>query len=182
MFRAHYIYGQGFPFSCGLSLGLLSEHFIDGVFTLAWGKHKSPKNYKMATTSYEKSGYDLEYQPEPLSVGEGEKHRSIVVPDASGAVHGESFVTGNTLYARLQRLAGRFGVEQRGIERVPEDERTDKSTLKVGTMVRLFGMSLRESSSLTVDNSGALPTWWFRRSRSVSSRFPSLISASSMPF
>ncbi|KAJ9645523.1 uncharacterized protein PV06_07792 [Exophiala oligosperma] len=88
----------------------------------------------MATTSYEKSGYDLEYQPEPLSVGEGEKHRSIVVPDASGAVHGESFVTGNTLYARLQRLAGRFGVEQRGIERVPEDERTDKSTLKVGTM------------------------------------------------
>ncbi|KAL6240923.1 Purine-cytosine permease fcy21 [Rhinocladiella similis] len=82
--------------------------------------------------SYEKSGYDLEYQPESLSAGE--KHRSIVTPDASGAVHGESFVTGNTLYARVQRLAGRFGVEQRGIERVPEDERTDKSTLKVGTM------------------------------------------------
>jgi len=63
------------------------------------------------------------------------KHRSIVAPDESGAVPGESFVTGNTLYARLQRLAGRFGVEQRGIERVPDDERTDKVTYKVGTMV-----------------------------------------------
>jgi hypothetical protein len=54
----------------------------------------------------------------------------------SGAVHGESFEYGDSAYAKLQRLAGKFHVEQRGIERVPEDERTDTSLLNVGTMVR----------------------------------------------
>ncbi|KIW30726.1 uncharacterized protein PV07_02431 [Cladophialophora immunda] len=81
--------------------------------------------------SYEKNGYDVEYQ---YPVTSGEKHHSVVPPDASGAVHGESFVIGDSTYAKLQRLAGRFHIEQRGIERVPEDERTDKSTFKVGTM------------------------------------------------
>ncbi|KIW69815.1 hypothetical protein PV04_02142 [Phialophora macrospora] len=79
---------------------------------------------------YEKNGYDVEYQQPAVY----ERHHSVVVPDASGAVHGESFTIGNSTYAKLQRLAGRFHVEQRGIERVPEDERTDKSTFKVGTM------------------------------------------------
>ncbi|KAL1652080.1 Purine-cytosine permease fcy21 [Diplodia intermedia] len=51
-----------------------------------------------------------------------------------GAVPGESFEYGNSLYAKIQRLAGRFNIEQRGIERVPEDERTDRSLLNVGTM------------------------------------------------
>ncbi|KKY14361.1 putative purine-cytosine permease [Phaeomoniella chlamydospora] len=59
-------------------------------------------------------------------------HRDSV--DETGAVPGEVFTSGNSLYARLQRFAGRYGVEQRGIERVPEDERTDTSTFKVGTM------------------------------------------------
>jgi hypothetical protein len=79
--------------------------------------------------SYEKHEYDVEY------AGVSEKHRSSIIPDESGAVHGESFVAGDGLYFKLQRFAGRFGVEQRGIERVPEDERTDKSVVKVGTMV-----------------------------------------------
>lgn len=61
--------------------------------------------------------------------------RSGSAPDA-GTELGETFEQGNTLYARIQRLAGRFHVEQRGIERVPEDERTDTSLLNVGTMVR----------------------------------------------
>ncbi|KIW86695.1 uncharacterized protein Z519_12681 [Cladophialophora bantiana CBS 173.52] len=82
-------------------------------------------------TSYEKNGYDVEYQ---YPVSSGDKHHSVVPPDASGAVHGESFVIGDSAYAKLQRLAGRFNIEQRGIERVPEDERTDKSVFKVGTM------------------------------------------------
>jgi len=54
-----------------------------------------------------------------------------------GAVPGESFEIGNSWTAKLQRLAGRFNVEQRGIERVPEDERTDKgfrALLNVSTM------------------------------------------------
>jgi hypothetical protein len=76
----------------------------------------------------EKHPYDVEYNA-------AEKHRSSIVPDESGAVHGESFVVGDTLYHKLQRFVGRYGVEQRGIERVPEDERTDKNVWKVGTMV-----------------------------------------------
>ena len=83
--------------------------------------------------SYGKTGYDVEYS---APIATDEKHRSVIVPDESGAVHGESFVVGDTLYAKIQRLAGRFGVEQRGIERVPEDERTDKTTIKLATMVR----------------------------------------------
>ncbi|KAJ9132965.1 Purine-cytosine permease [Pleurostoma richardsiae] len=51
-----------------------------------------------------------------------------------GAVHKDEFVAGDSLYARLQRFAGKFGVEQRGIERVPSDERTDTSMSKIGTM------------------------------------------------
>ncbi|KAF1810857.1 cytosine-purine permease [Eremomyces bilateralis CBS 781.70] len=56
---------------------------------------------------------------------------------ADGTVPGESFAIGETWYAKLQRLAGKYGVEQRGIERVPEEERVDvgfKSLLNTGTM------------------------------------------------
>ncbi|KAI1368312.1 purine-cytosine permease [Xylaria arbuscula] len=41
---------------------------------------------------------------------------------------------GKSLYAKLQAFAGKYGVEQRGIERVPEDERTDSSMSQVGTL------------------------------------------------
>ena len=47
----------------------------------------------------------------------------------------EDFSGGNSVYARLQRFAGKYHIEQRGIERVPENERTDKSLVIVGTMV-----------------------------------------------
>jgi len=80
--------------------------------------------------SDDKAAYEVEYN----APGVDEKHRSSIVPDESGAVHGESFVAGNTLYHKLQRFVGRYGVEQRGIERVPEDERTDRNTYKLGTM------------------------------------------------
>ena len=70
----------------------------------------------------------LEYDAETANM-----KRPIV--DETGAVPAESFEIGNTLYARLQRVAGRFKIEQRGIERVPENERTDTSLVKVGTMV-----------------------------------------------
>jgi hypothetical protein len=55
--------------------------------------------------------------------------------DSAGAVPGESFEIGNSLYARLQRLAGKLNIEQRGIERVPDDERPDTSYLNIGSMV-----------------------------------------------
>lgn len=66
-----------------------------------------------------------------------QKFGAPVYADDSGAVAGESFAVGNSLYARVQRAVGKFGVEQRGIERVPEDERTDTNLRKVGTMVSL---------------------------------------------
>jgi hypothetical protein len=52
-----------------------------------------------------------------------------------GAVHTDEFAAGNSWYHKLQRIAGRFGVEQRGIERVPADERTDTGMSKIGTLV-----------------------------------------------
>ena len=79
--------------------------------------------------SYEKQAYDVEQHPY-----RDEKHRSSISPDETGAVPGEVLLAGDSFSAKMQRLAVKFGVEARGIERVPEDERTDKSTFKVGTM------------------------------------------------
>ena len=80
--------------------------------------------------SYEK---DLEKSPDmALSY---DKRPSI---DETGAVPGETFEYGDSMRAKLMRLAGKFGVEQRGIERVTENERTEsgnKALLNVGTMV-----------------------------------------------
>lgn len=69
-----------------------------------------------------------------------EKHPGVgnlLYDDTTGAVPGESFEYGNSLYARLQRFAGKLRVEQRGIERVPDDERTDTSYANIGSMVCL---------------------------------------------
>lgn len=66
-----------------------------------------------------------------------EKHQgglNHLYEDSTGAVPGESFEYGDTLYAKLQRLAGKFHIEQRGIERVPENERTDTSYLNISSM------------------------------------------------
>jgi hypothetical protein len=68
----------------------------------------------------------------------------------AGAIPGETFVQGESLYAKVQRLAGRFHVEQRGIERVPENERYDTSLLNVGTMVRLDKESNVKCIALTL--------------------------------
>ncbi|KAI9814689.1 MAG: hypothetical protein M1832_005688 [Thelocarpon impressellum] len=67
-----------------------------------------------------------------FDVENGAEKRHFI--DETGAVPAETFEIGDTLYARLQRLAGRARIEQRGIERVPENERTDKSLAKVGTL------------------------------------------------
>jgi hypothetical protein len=66
-----------------------------------------------------------------------EKQAPIDSQDIAGldAVPAEALVSGNSWYARTQRVLGKFGVEARGIERVPEDERTDSSLYQIGTMV-----------------------------------------------
>lgn len=78
----------------------------------------------------EKHIFDTQTAP----TGPYARHGSLIPPDESGAVHGESFTTGTSFYSKLQRLAARLRLEQRGIERVPDDERTDKNVWKVGTM------------------------------------------------
>jgi hypothetical protein len=46
------------------------------------------------------------------------------------------FGDGDDLYAKLQRFAGSHGIEQRGIERVPSDERSMSGMLPVALMVK----------------------------------------------
>lgn len=52
-----------------------------------------------------------------------------------GAVAAETFLVGDSFFARAQRFAAKFGVEARGIERVPENERSDTTLHQIGTMV-----------------------------------------------
>lgn len=52
-----------------------------------------------------------------------------------GAVAGETLVQRDTLYADVQRLTARFRVEQRGVERVLDEERHDASLVNVGKTV-----------------------------------------------
>ena len=68
--------------------------------------------------------------------GYGEKDETYV--DEATAVAGDSFTYGDSTYAKIQRFAGKLKIEQRGIERVPEDERTDTSLANVGTMVGIY--------------------------------------------
>lgn len=98
--------------------------------------HDVEKNVRVIDTGSAHSGG-------VVTEGEEEKkHSSISYTDGvGGAVHGESFEYGNSWYAKMQRLAGKLNVEQRGIERVPENERTDdgfKALLNVATMVCCF--------------------------------------------
>ncbi len=74
---------------------------------------------------------DIEAGEKPTFTNEADS--GDFVPD-EGAVAAETFVIGDSLYAKTQRLAGKFGVEQRGIERVPSDERSTAPISQVGTM------------------------------------------------
>jgi len=87
----------------------------------------------MGPFSKNKSDFDVESVPAEKSGGSSE-YGSGIVPD-EGAVPAETFVLGDSWYARTQRLAGKFGVEQRGIERVPSDERSDAGMSQIGTLV-----------------------------------------------
>lgn len=71
---------------------------------------------------------DNAYESRSNETSEGYEGRENAVP-------GESFEYGNSLYAKAQRLAGKFNVEQRGIERVPAEEQTDTSYFNIGSMV-----------------------------------------------
>lgn len=79
--------------------------------------------------------HDMEKNPAEAGVGNIPSDERPSYVDADGAVPGESFEYGDSFYAKAQRLAGRLKIEQRGIERVPENERNDNSYLNIGSMV-----------------------------------------------
>jgi hypothetical protein len=76
---------------------------------------------------------DIEALPEKRSTSENDSTAEYKTDD--GAVATETFVLGDGFYAKAQRFAGKLGVEQRGIERVPENERTDSTMSSIGTLV-----------------------------------------------
>ena len=128
--------------------------------------------------------YDVENSPTGLDRGFGEKKLPII--DETGAVPGESFAYGDSTYAKIQRFAGKYNIEQRGIERVPEDERTDPNLHMVATMVWTVDAQRRlsdeaEEQLLTKSNSGSLQTWSSHPLLSVRWRYPSSRLDSSTP-
>ncbi|QSZ29298.1 hypothetical protein DSL72_003811 [Monilinia vaccinii-corymbosi] len=50
------------------------------------------------------------------------------------AIHSSSLQEGRTWYAKAHRYMSRFGVESRGIERVPSDERSAANMSQIGTL------------------------------------------------
>ena len=92
-----------------------------------------------------------------------------------GAIRGEALIIGDSYYARVQRFANRFGVEARGIERVPSDERSNAGMSQIGTMVGVLAFCLwRIGADKTP--SGFPPTLWFPPLPSARSRTPSFTS------
>lgn len=83
--------------------------------------------------AFAKKQADVEAVPSEKPVYGTENDSGEYIPD-EGAVAAETFVLGDSWYAKTQRLAGKFGVEQRGIERVPSDERDTAHISQVGTM------------------------------------------------
>lgn len=82
----------------------------------------STSSHELDSAHREKAIVDVNYDIEYVNDG--------------NAVRSSAFTHGESVFAKLQRLAGKFGMEQRGIERVPNDERTDSSLIQVGTLVR----------------------------------------------
>lgn len=142
---------RSFPHSGGNSLVRLPFHsvtyslellptYLEPIhvkFSLSWLPFPQPINNNVYSTNM------TDLQTPSLSakdVALEEKGITSSVDSLSplrgeNAVHKHEFNAGDSLYARLQRFAGRYGVEQRGIERVPSDERSDSGMSQIGTMV-----------------------------------------------
>ena len=105
--------------------------------------------------SYKKE-YDIETAPAEKPKFANETDSAEYIGD-EGAVSAETFIVGDSFYAKAQRFAGKFGVEQRGIERVPSDERLPAGMSQIGTLVSSLDQKHRKE---TYENdSGSLPTW-----------------------
>jgi hypothetical protein len=106
--------------------------------------------------SYKKE-FDVETAPAEKPTFTNETDSAEYIGD-EGAVHAETFVIGDSFYAKAQRLAGKFGVEQRGIERAPSDERLPAGMSQIGTLVSSQNLGKIEKRS-SRNSSGYLQTW-----------------------
>ena len=130
--------------------------------------------------------YDVEKQPHSSSDGSPDnlekRNGSFMAED--GAVPGETFEYGDSMRAKLMRLAGKLNIEQRGIERVPEDERTDagfKALLNTATMVSDAFISRAGHTIANMGHSGCLQTWSSRLLPSACLRITSSTLVPRMP-
>ncbi|KAK1781048.1 permease for cytosine/purines, uracil, thiamine, allantoin-domain-containing protein [Copromyces sp. CBS 386.78] len=88
-------------------------------------------------------------------------------------VHKEEFYAGNSIYAKLHRITGRWGVEERGIERLPSDARKPMTwfsinmtfvSLTLGVLpVAAYGLGFVEAAILIIvfNVLGSLPVALF---------------------
>ncbi|CAI7634230.1 unnamed protein product [Penicillium palitans] len=83
--------------------------------------------------TFRSSNEDLEKAPRVNNTSDSNSNE-LFDNSSDGAVPGESFEYGDSMYAKLQRVAGKFNIEQRGVERVPDSERTDTSYFNIGSM------------------------------------------------
>lgn len=107
-------------------------------------------------------GLKSKYTLEASDVEQQARHSQLYAPE-NVAVPNKAFTEGDSPYAKIQRFAGRFNIEQRGIERVPEDERTDKSLVNVGTMVSLSEHASSHQTRVLIKlvlRSGCQQIWW----------------------
>jgi len=94
---------------------------------------------------------------------DNEKTSVVQVDVDPDLVYADQFAQGNSWIAKVQRVAGKYNIEQRGIERVPEDERTDTNgVVNIGTMVRPFLSRACPGAHATTTSalSGSQRTWW----------------------
>lgn len=68
------------------------------------------------------------------SIGEKDRYGPDVLSLPIDAERASQQDGDGTMFTKIRRLAGKLGVEERGIERVLPHERTDKSMSKVGTL------------------------------------------------
>lgn len=80
------------------------------------------------------SDYDVEAKGAARTPFSKESDSADYIGDVS-PITAETLILGDSYYARAQRWAGKFGVEARGIERVPDNERSDAGMSQIGTLV-----------------------------------------------
>lgn len=75
------------------------------------------------------------YDPEIAQIQTNtSSNQDLPLNPKESATRSSSLEEGNAWYARAHRFTSRFGVETRGIERVPNDERSNAGMSQIGTL------------------------------------------------